>query len=232
MRRILSIAILLAAVLVTGLNSRDSDPIVLGQRSPGATLNLTETEGADLYGAARTNGGKLIRSFVPPAVKSYQTLADLGRDSSVIVVARVVGSRGKLTLDGNSVLTESALSVQKVVKGEVQSGSVIKVETPGGTHIFPDGTSVHLNSLNYRRPHKGGTYVLFLRSKEGDASRYELTGQIKGQFQLDFDAGQVWPSEIVTKGQLNRKYSGRRIQEFLVELRKLGPRFKSATVAK
>jgi hypothetical protein len=45
-----------------------------------------------------------------------------------------------------------------------------------------------------------------------------LTGEIQGQFELDFAAGQVWPAAQLLKDPLAQKYAGKRIPDFLSEL--------------
>ena len=219
MKRLVSMMLLLGAVVVAGLNGSDSDGNwVFGQRRPGRTAALSETELANLHQAAVDNGGRLIRNFNPVNASNFRNLSELAGSSDAVLVGRVARSRNRFAADQNDVSTELIVSVQQVLAGDLKHDGAIEVRAPGGSHIFPDGTSVHLNPLNYRRANEGAAYLFFLRKNEQDES-YSLTGEVKGQFELDFEADQVWPSELAATGSLAKKYTGRRIPEFLVELR-------------
>lgn len=166
-----------------------------------------------LYDLARKNGGKLVVIFKANKGNGSGDLVALAKQSEAVVIGRVLAQRAHLTPDGTFITTSLHVVIQEVLKGDLTTRRTISVRLPGGAHRFPDGTSVQLHCMNYRETRNDGTYAFFLRTSTD--GQYDVTGEIEGQFELDFQSRQVWPSERDEKAPLEKKYSGRIIADFL-----------------
>lgn len=167
----------------------------------------------NLHDLATQSGGKFVAIFKPNRGRASGDLVALAKQSEAVVIGRVLAQRAHLTPDGTFITTSLQVVIQEVLKGNLTTRRTISVRLPGGAHRFPDGTSAQLHCMNYRETRNDGTYVFFLRTSTD--GQYDVTGEIEGQFELDFQSRQVWPSERGEKAPLEKKYSGRIIADFL-----------------
>lgn len=88
------------------------------------------------------------------------SLAQLVEWHDLIVIGRIKSSRGWLTADGDTVVTDYRIAVERVLKGD--PADVITVSMPGGLVSFEDGSAATLTST-MPAPRHGERYLLFLR---------------------------------------------------------------------
>jgi hypothetical protein len=93
-------------------------------------------------------------------------LNDIPAASAQIVEGTLVGSESRLTDDGDHIVTDYSLRILRVIKGQV-SGSVFSFSVPGGTVVFPNGTSAHIGNVVTDKLEKDKDYIVFVKSEEG-----------------------------------------------------------------
>jgi hypothetical protein len=90
---------------------------------------------------------------------NVETLTQLVAWHSLIVIGRVESNHAWLTADGNTIVTDHLVAVERVLKGDATRR--ITVSVPGGRVTFPDGSMATLTST-MRPPVNGERYLLFL----------------------------------------------------------------------
>jgi hypothetical protein len=99
-------------------------------------------------------------------VWGLSSLNDIPAASAQIIEGTLVGSESRLTDDGDHIVTDYSLRILRVIKGQV-SGSVFSFSAPGGTVVFPNGTSAHIGSVVTDNFKKDKDYIVFVKSEEG-----------------------------------------------------------------
>lgn len=135
-----------------------------------------------------------------PVHLAPKTLQEMGREATVVVVARLVGQRTFLDPGGDRVLTNYFLREPDVVTGQPASR---QEPTPGvgrelvltvlGGEVLVDGVTVRTIDQNREPIIEGSRYLLFLfPSRSTVTGEYEVynggifdvsTGRLKGLFQ-------------------------------------------------
>jgi hypothetical protein len=90
---------------------------------------------------------------------NVETLEQLVGWHSLILIGRVESNHSWLTGDGESIVTDYGIAVERVLKGD--GARHITVSVPGGRVSFPDGSMATLTST-MRAPLNGERYLLFL----------------------------------------------------------------------
>jgi hypothetical protein len=110
--------------------------------------------------AAAALTGHYIGMVSAEPENNVESLAQLVDWHDLIVIGRIKSNRGWLTADGETVVTDYLVAVERVLKGDAVS--VITVSMPGGRVSFEDGSTATLTST-MRAPLNGERYLLFLR---------------------------------------------------------------------
>jgi hypothetical protein len=90
---------------------------------------------------------------------NVETLAQLVAWHDLIVIGHVESNHSWLTADGETIVTDYKIAVERVMKGHTPNR--ITVSLPGGRVSFPDGSMATLTST-MRPPSTGERYLLFL----------------------------------------------------------------------
>jgi hypothetical protein len=218
-KRMLTISriLLVTLFMVCGFNANNSVEGQAGGQDPKPKLTPKERPTGKLHDLAKQNGGKFVQVFKPRKGVGNDDLEKLTKQSEIIIVGRVVEQRTQLSDDGSFITTRSQVFIQEVLKGNVSLGQVIAVSSPGGSYRFADGSLVQLHGFNYRPVSKGSAYAFFLRP-DTKPGVYAITGEMEGQFELNFKERQVYPGERTPKAALNSKYTGKLTKDFLTDL--------------
>lgn len=133
---------------------------------------------------------------------------------SLIVIGRVQSNRGWLTADGNTVVTDYVIAVDRVLKGD--AAQLITVSMPGGRVTFENGNTATLTST-MRAPLNGERYLLFLRPSwfsATDRQKQAAGGPIYAPQHLSLSVYYLDPDKGVIPGArpghpLQKELSGR-----------------------
>jgi hypothetical protein len=151
----LALTVLLAAVAPSLKAVSDQQGSMREQR-------LAESEALRRGGirAAAATTGHYVGTVSAESENNVVSLAQLVEWHDLIVIGRIKSSRGWLTADGETVVTDYRIAVERVLKGE--PADVITVSMPGGLVTFEDGSAATLVST-MPAPRDGERYLLFLR---------------------------------------------------------------------
>jgi hypothetical protein len=164
---------------------------------------------------ARSEGRHVVFAN-PTGVKRFNDAAALTRQSTLVVTGIVEGQASRFnTPEESTIVTDSQVRVQDVLKGDAAPGEYITVREPGGLMQFEDGTSAEVRMPDYwKSPAAGKSYVFFLKQK---GAVYLLFGGPQGLFELN-PAGGVSP-QARPEDALSQRYEGKGRAEFLEEVR-------------
>lgn len=139
-----------------------SSPAASEQRGSAADQHHKESEALRRGGirAAAAVTGHYIGQVSAEPENNVETLKHLVAWHELIVIGRIQSNRSWLTADGETIVTDYRVVVEKVLKGNV--GSLITVSIPGGRVSFENGTRATLVST-MRAPLNSERYLLFLR---------------------------------------------------------------------
>jgi hypothetical protein len=128
--------------------------------------------------AAAAITGHYVGTVSAEPENNVDSLTQLVQWHDVIVVGRITSSAGWLTADGETVVTDYRVAVERVLKGH--PADFITVSILGGRVSFEDGSSATLTST-MPAPRDGERYLLFLRPSwypASDAQRLAAAGPI------------------------------------------------------
>jgi len=108
----------------------------------------------------------------------YQSLDQLGQNSSAVVQGKVAGLRSYWNENHTKIFTETTITVDEVFKG--QPGGTVRVVQLGGT-VDNIRVTAH-GALQWRQ---GEEIVLFL--EETSIDTYQVAGFSQGKFQIERD---------------------------------------------
>jgi hypothetical protein len=193
---------------------------VLGQGAQGNKPKIT------VHDHTKKAGGKLVMKYKPARGTIYPNVAELAKRSDMIVVGRIVGHKSNLTTDGRAITQDFMVKVQEVIKanGNLPKHTAVLVSLPGGTHRFPDKTYAAMVPIGFKTPDDGGTYVLFLKSRQPNSpyKGLRLVSENQGLFALK--DGVVETGDLSTDDPVNVKYRKMAAPAFLREVHKAVPR--------
>lgn len=111
----------------------------------------------------------------------------LTKKSAAVVIGVPSKSASNLSASGDLITTVYEVAVQDVIKGNIATGSSIKVSLLGGTVKFDDGTVAEVETPGFERMSNGKTYLLFLYANKNGDDALILTGGPQGLFELPND---------------------------------------------
>jgi hypothetical protein len=205
---------------------------LVGLAHPSAAQAPPDTRKKDPTLSERTTAaGGRWQERIDPGDVPIATLDELTARAPVVIVGRVLGARSRVGADDREVATVVAVSVHAVVKGAVLPEALLYVRTPGGSHRYADGRTVHQTVAGYRSFRVGGAYLVYLRplrpatsvpaGKRGplspDRAQYELAVGPQGAFELDYTAGTVTPAAAALDHPLAVRYATASLRAFLRE---------------
>lgn len=151
----------------------------------------------------------------------------LTKKSAAVVVGVPSESARRLSASGDLITTVYEVLIQDVIKGNISTGSTIKVSLLGGTVKFDDGTIAEVETPGFERMSNGKTYLLFLYANKNGDEALILTGGPQGLFEFSSDGRSVKahgrPTDPAVK-QLKDKDK----TEFLKEVRKQAEKWPQA----
>jgi hypothetical protein len=170
--------------------------------------------------AARLKG-HYVREFDPHWDFGRFDIEALVRGSEAVLVGVPTSTlSGRLTAEGQLILTDYEVSVQEVIKGEIKPGEVVTVALVGGRISFEDGTSAEVKTPQFDHIKTGRVYVFFLSERKSGSEAYFLTGGPQGLVEI------VDSTTIKSHGRLTDPIAeeSRLLNRdgFLREVRKLG----------
>jgi hypothetical protein len=188
---------------------------IVAQRTPRPDLNTR----------AKSNGGRYVWKYQPSRGVIYPTVEELFKRTDIVIVARTLGHRSRLTTDGKFVTQDFLVRVQEVLKGDVKNGSSMLVSLPGGSHKFPDGSHVEVMAIGYKQAEDGVSYVFFLKdNKNADYKGYRLSSETQGLFALK--DRKVEPAYTGASDPIAAKSQGVDAVSFIRQLRAAVPAVK------
>ena len=100
-------------------------------------------------------------------------------ESQIVVVGTIETAEALLSEGKRNVFSELTLTVEDVLKSEIQGvapGSVLTIDRVGGHVKYPNGQRVLFRLAGLNMPQIGGRYLLFLTSKHRNEDMSILTG--------------------------------------------------------
>ncbi len=136
------------------------------------------------YREAAKLKGRYIETIDPNWDWANFNLETLTKNSVGVIIGIPQSEKGKLSATGESINTEYEVKIEKIIKGNFLTDSMIKVSLPGGKVEFEDGTSAELQTIGVERIGKNKRYVLFLYQNANGSNELLLTGGPQGLFEL------------------------------------------------
>ncbi|HEY0100626.1 MAG TPA: hypothetical protein VGB76_16895 [Pyrinomonadaceae bacterium] len=170
---------------------------------------------ASLRERAKRNGNVIVKVF-PHSLKRYDSLNDLTKESSAVILGTVISQASSLKLPAeNSVTTNYLVRVNNVLKGDLSKESLVSVNSPGGKVALEGGAYAEMAMPDYwKTPHVEKTYVLFLTP--GDGNDYGILGGPQGLFEAT--ASGIKPQGLLTD-ELFRSHHGMSLKKFTHRVR-------------
>lgn len=110
-------------------------------------------------------------------------LPALVRESRIIAIGIPTRNVGRLTQNGQSVITDYEFRIQQVIKGNMQPNSTISVIMPGGMARENTGNLIQAQSLGVRKMQNQKRYLVFLKNS-GDQEVYETLRGSQGIYEI------------------------------------------------
>jgi hypothetical protein len=171
--------------------------VVIGIGSVRARFsNLQNHDDVEVRDALRRGGlreaaklkGHYVGEFDPHWDFSQLGVELLTKNSALVIIGTPTKQlAGRLTPDGQVILTDYEVKVQETIKGGIEPGRTITVSLVGGRVVFEDGTSAELKTPSFEHMKTGGTYTLFLTesvSADTPPGGYTLTGGPQGLVEI------------------------------------------------
>lgn len=150
------------------LASRQARAKAANSQASEEALRARQAHGKGGLGAAAAVDGRFtIQEYHLPkgAPLDFGELLDL---TETVVVATVHGNLSELSTDQMTITTRYELVVERVLRGDQQSGDRISLVLPGGRASFGGGRFAQVDTPGYLRPNAGNRLLLFLKRNEGD----------------------------------------------------------------
>ena len=191
--------------------------VIISCYGEDADFQKTVPEGK-LYNEAR----KIIESghehaFIPFRYNTGYIIPNmevLTRYSGVILLGKIVET--KTTIDDNKekIFRIHEFIVQYAIKGDVQSGALIKMKMPGGAWRFKDGTIVSTRPYDAMPVTKEKSYILFLNKNKEDLY-YTPSVDAQSFYEIDNDTLTVIPIILTLNNPMVIKYRNCPLEKFL-----------------
>lgn len=148
-------------------------------------------------------------------------LKELSRRSTAIIIGRplAVANKSRYNEKTDEVRTSRLIHVQTVLKGSIENGSSIFLETPDGTYVRRDGV-VGLRRASDARPvREGVSYFIFLRESNGEKKNvYRPSLGVQGIFEIEPETNTILPCDLVKSDPVVKKYENASVEDFMNEL--------------
>jgi hypothetical protein len=158
-------------------------------------------------------------------VPNIQTLIRYSED---IIIGKIIENKSYLD-DNEEIYTVSKVFVQEAAKGDIVSGSVIKIRRQGGSWGYADGVFVTKVPVDARLLDNDKNYIIFL-NKGDDDQYYDLSAGVQSIYGMDFSSNSIFPINLNRNDPMVRRYSNALITDFLVVLHKAVENEKIITV--
>jgi hypothetical protein len=163
--------------------------------------------------------GNYIAEFDPHWDFGFMDTETLTKGSAAVVVGRFTKKLDPRLLEGSLICTDYEVTVDELIKGDLNQKKVIVVTIPGGRISFEDGTSAEQTTPTFEQPRIGRAYTVFLMEEQAIPSIFFLYGGPLGLFDIE-DSSSVkshgkpdYPAAVESNGK-NREL-------FLENVRKL-----------
>ena len=131
---------------------------------------------------ARAAGGNFVGYGHAFRTPRFNDIGEVARHSTAIIIGTAGTNRCRLSADEREVTIDYEVTVQQVLKGNLQPNSTVTVSLPGGRVHFTDGSTAEVRTPWFRKMQQGGTYILFLTPRGNET--YMTTGGPQGVFGL------------------------------------------------
>ncbi len=186
---------------------------------PGVCFAYGDSEKGTLYDRARKAKDKTLREMITSDGSFIAAdLVELSRRSNAIIVGTPFNNMSQLANEGKSLETIYSVRVNRVFKGKIKPGHVIKVILPGGAYLFRDGTRVFLYPPNMALLKREQHYIFYLKSSP--AGEHTLSNGAQGLFELDSSTNTMAPCSLLRNHPVVVKYKNMPINEFLLQVRR------------
>lgn len=199
---------------------------IFGKDAATQSLSAQKGEGPDQVITAVRKGGLREGARIKKRYVSSESttgwakydLETLTSHSAAVIMGTPLDSSSSLTTNGERIITEYKIKVNRIFKGQVQESGLMRVIVPGGKVIFEDGTSAEILTPDLGPITKNQTYVFFLHpSKDGNDS-FQLTGGGQGLFEVPSSAWGVKP--LGDKKDLVQRHKDQSVNDFLEEIQR------------
>jgi hypothetical protein len=222
MKRVLiAAAICLVAVALLAISGRGSRP----SQEP-AKQNQNNQDTIALREALRRGGlreaaklkGHYVAEYNPHPDWGQFSVEALTKNSVAVIVGRFTRKLDARVPDSKVIFTDYEVTVDELVKGNINQAETIVVTLPGGRIDFEDGTSAEQTTPSFEHPLIGRAYTLFLMREDAVPGVFFLTGGPQGMFDIEDSAGVKSrgrpndPGAVETKGK-NRESFMKNVRE-------------------
>lgn len=207
----IAVAICIAAaaslLVVSGRGSRPSRPPARQNQTNDEALKVREAlKRGGLREAAKLKGN-YVAEHNPHWDWGLFSVEALTKNSVAVVVGRFTKKLDARLPDSKLILTDYEVTVEELIKGDLNQAKTIVVTLPGGSIYFEDGTSAEQITPTFEQPRIGRAYTLFLRQEDAMPSVFFLSGGPQGMFDIE-DSSTVRshgrpddPGAVETKGK-------------------------------
>ncbi|HEX6046581.1 MAG TPA: hypothetical protein VFZ22_18970 [Pyrinomonadaceae bacterium] len=210
-RVLFAVALCIAAtatfVVVSGRGSRPAPPQATSNPANDEAQKVRQAlERGGLREAAKVKG-TYVADYNPHWDWGLFSVEDLTKNSAAVIVGRFTKKLDARLLDGKAIFTDYEVSVDELVKGDLNQAKSITVSIPGGRFYFEDGTSAEQLTPAFDQPRNGRSYALFLMREEAAPSVFFLSGGPQGLFDIEGGGGVKShgrpedPGAVETKGK-------------------------------
>ncbi len=104
-------------------------------------------------------------------------------ESKVIVIGIPVGNECHLSQSGQ-VTTDYKVRIQEVIKGNIQSNTLVSVRVPGGLVAESDDTLLQARARRIRKMQNNRDYILFLKNSPGGGNAWSPIRGSQGLYEI------------------------------------------------
>ena len=210
--------------------------LIFGKDAIIQSLSAQKRESADqLTNAIRKGGLREGARIKKRFVSSESTtgwakydLESLTSHSAAVIMGTPLDSSSNLTKNGERIITEYKMKVNRIFKGQLEENGLIRVIVPGGKVSFEDGTSAEILTPDLGPIAKNQTYVLFLHPSKDGSDSFQLTGGGQGLFEVSSSAGGVKP--LGDKKDLVQRHKDQSVNDFIEEIQRAVKKYPETSV--
>lgn len=216
MRKLITNKLALTAIVLIAASGIAITAVALqGRRLAPPTTSSKDPR--TLEEKAKRGRGKIVANLDFNKGAQQTSLASMVANSESIVVATTERNVSRLSEDGKVVRTVYGVTVEEVLKGNVQPGAKISVSLPGGKVGFPGGATAEVLTPWFKKMVNHKRYLLFLTGKR-NAQSFMTTGGPQGVFEIPADGSGVL-SHSGLSNDVMRQYAGKSASSFVSEIK-------------